>query len=189
MGYTERPWCWWFIFLYFMFFMFFITHKTTVCESNLSIFFLYFVPLTFYNQYSTKVYVEYWKLKIAYTSTAAEIGLLSSPIGWMGSNSPMGDSLSTINGFLQNLSLVHNVMCFFFFLICKTLAYFNHQSKVIDFVKTHWATIGHHPWACWSPSSPLEWVAKTVLFNSTTKINRKKRPKFEVLFYIKIELS
>ena len=24
--------------------------------------------------------------------------------------------------------------------------------------KTDWARISHHPWDCWSPSSPLEWV-------------------------------
>ena len=35
-----------------------------------------------------------------------KIIFLPIPTGWRDSNSPMGDGLSTINGFLQNLSLI-----------------------------------------------------------------------------------
>jgi len=35
-----------------------------------------------------------------------KIVLLPIPTGWRDSNSPMGDGLSLLNGFLQNLSLI-----------------------------------------------------------------------------------
>ena len=71
---------------------------------------------------------------------------------------PYQPSMVCHNKSRSEITCPQRYVVFFFFNICKMLAYFNHQSKVIDFVKTHWATIGHHPWACWSPSSPLEWV-------------------------------
>ena len=34
------------------------------------------------------------------------------------------------------------------------------DQMMTNFVKHHWWLKGHHPWDCWSPSSPLEWVVK-----------------------------
>ena len=162
-----------------------------------------------------------------------KIVLLPIPTDWRDSNSPIGDGLSLLNGFLQNLSLICAVTStilkrttcatyFGHFLLCEVkkivlITYDTHlipahwngyqndffhftqqkMSKIrcvsstfqygwsnrwaIDFVTTHWATIGHHPWDCWSPSSPLGWVVKR--FFSTPWQNKiEKRRKFKSYF-------
>ena len=185
-----------------------------------------------------------------------KIVLLPIPTGWRDSNSPMGDGLSTINGVLQNLSLIWAVtstvlgaltkfdVFWKFYILClwseknRFTTHFNgleglqqshgqyptnHQwfvTNIVDqkctywtkrvftpywkknlssarrredqmmtnFVKHHWWLIGHHPWDCWSPSNPLEWVVKR--FFSTPWQNKiEKRPKFKSYFICKMALK
>ena len=55
------------------------------------------------------------------------------------------------------------------------------DQMMTNFVKHLWWLIGHYPWDCWSPSSPLEWVVKR--FFSTTWQNKiEKRRKFKSYF-------
>ena len=62
------------------------------------------------------------------------------------------------------------------------------DQMMTNFVKHHWWLIGHHPWDCWSPSSPLEWVVKR--FFSTPWQNKiEKRPKFKSYFICKMALK
>ena len=57
----------------------------------------------------------------------------------------------------------------FFFLICKTLACFNHHSKVIHFVKIHWWWSVLSPMGMLGSLQPVGMGSKTILFNSMTK--------------------
>ena len=62
------------------------------------------------------------------------------------------------------------------------------DQMMTNFVKHHWWLIGHHPWDCWSPSSPLEWVVKR--FFSTPWQNKiEKRQKFKSYFICKMALK